>query len=311
MRYLRLLFILLVFCPLSQAYINIDTVALRKAVVFIYGAKANGDADERHPLGTGFLIATRPQGSSVANSVLLITARHIVDPNWAYCSESKRDLVYVRVNKANYDPKNDETGVEYLPIHLIENGKKKYLIRDDDDEVDAAVVPFDAKAYSQKKYDYMPLMLSVLASTDEMKNIEIGDTVVSAGLIPEKSGENRNYPFFKFGNVSNIPEEPTWASCDRKPALRLERVWFIASNLVGGNSGSPIFFVPTSTGRRGGGNFFSGEDARRACLIGIQSLSFDGADIAGMTPIEDAFKIIEQKIPGIDLYRGADSNRGK
>ena len=151
MRYLRRLLVLLVFCPLSQAYINIDAVAIKKAVVFSYAASANGDADERHPLGTGFLIATRPQRSSVVNSVLLITARHIVDPNWAYCSESKRDLVYVRVNKANYDPKNDKIGVEYLPIHLIENGKKKYLIRDDDDEVDAAVVPFDAKSYSQEK----------------------------------------------------------------------------------------------------------------------------------------------------------------
>jgi hypothetical protein len=220
-------------------------------------------------------------------------------------------LVYVRVNKANYNPNSDKTGVAYLPIHLIENGKKKYLIRDDDDEVDAAVVPFDAKSYPQEKYDYMPLILSVFASTDEMKNLEIGDTVVSAGLIPQKTGENRNYPFFKFGNVSSIPEEPTWASCDGKPALRLERVWFIESNLVGGNSGSPIFFIPTSTGRRNGGTFVSGEDARRGSIIGIQSLSFEGADIAGMTPIEDAFKIIELKIPGIDLYRGEESKRGK
>jgi hypothetical protein len=151
----------------------------------------------------------------------------------------------------------------------------------------------------------------LFATADELKTIEIGDAVVSAGLIPEKTGENRNYPFFKFGNVSSIPNEPTWASCDGKPALRLERVWFVAMNLIGGNSGSPIFFIRTPTGRRGGGIFVSGEDARRASLIGIQSLSFNSADIAGMTPIEDAFKIFEQHIPGIDLYRGDESKRKK
>jgi hypothetical protein len=165
MRYSKWLLVFLLICSPSLAYINIDTAAVKKAVVFIYAANANGDADERHPLGTGFLIATRPQGSGVPNSILLVTARHIVDPNWAFCSESHRDLIYVRVNKAHYDPKKDKTGVEYLLIRLIENGKKRYLIRDDDDEVDAAVVPFDGRSYPQEKYDYVPMVLSVFAST--------------------------------------------------------------------------------------------------------------------------------------------------
>jgi hypothetical protein len=40
-------------------------------------------------------------------------------------------------------------------------------------------------------------------------------------------------------------------------------------------------------------------------IIGVQSSSFGGADIAGMTPIEDVFKIIEQhSLPKLDLHRG-------
>ena len=54
----------------------------------------------------------------------------------------------------------------------------------------------------------------------------------------------------------------------------------IAASLVPGNSGSPIFFVPVGFG----GVRFGGMG--RASLIGIQSTSFLGSDIAGMAPIQ-------------------------
>ena len=111
----------------------------------------------------------------------------------------------------------------------------------------------------------------------------IGDSIVSAGLLPGRCGEKRNYPFFKFGEISNIPDEPTWIGCGGRVELRLERVWFLAANLVAGNSGSPIFYAPPT---------LLTEDIKRGVVIGIQSSAFDGADIAGMTPIEDVFKII-------------------
>ena len=49
----------------------------------------------------------------------------------------------------------------------------------------------------------------------------------------------------------------------------------------------------------------------RVMILGVQSSSFDGADVAGMTPIEDVFKIIEghQGTPELDLYRGDESKR--
>jgi hypothetical protein len=44
----------------------------------------------------------------------------------------------------------------------------------------------------------------------------------------------------------------------------------------------------------------------RPVLIGVQSMSLDGADVAGVTPVADLFRIIEQKmgLPTMDLYRG-------
>ena len=52
----------------------------------------------------------------------------------------------------------------------------------------------------------------------------------------------------------------------------------------------------------------------RAVLIGVQSISFEGADIAGMTPVEDVFQIIKKHSPrsvDVDWYRGDPSKKPK
>jgi hypothetical protein len=187
--------------------------------------------------------------------------------------------------------------------------QRNYFVSDDS-KVDAAVIILDWGDWSkmQEKYDFVPLRLSLFASPDEMPKFEIGDSIASAGLVPGRSGEKRNYPFFKFGEISNIPDEPFKVGC------RLVRVWYIAANLINGNSGSPIFYAPP---------FFANR-VKRGVLIGLQSSSLialsdqngsnvlEPADIAGMTPVEDIFEIIEKySSPLIDLYRGDETQRPK
>jgi hypothetical protein len=315
------LLLFLMLCPLSNAQSSLDTEAVKKMIVFIYRAASDGSPDENRPLGTGFLIVPpeaiapdQPKNNAlrVKGHILLITARHIVDPNWAYCSEPQPSLIYLRVNKTNYDPAKDKTGVKFLPVHLLENGVKQYFIRDDDDKVDAAVVDLGSQML-QSEYDFIPMRLSAFANSDEIKRLRIGDAVVSGGLIVGESGNNRNYPFFKFGAISNIPDEPTWTGCPGK-RLRLERVWFINANLVGGNSGSPIFYDPPALCLLG--TFITcPRGLNRPMLIGVQSESlgdaqFGNSALSGMTPIEDVFKIIEQHAsPNADLYRGNEAKR--
>jgi hypothetical protein len=221
-----------------------------------------------------------------------------------FCSASQPERVYVRLNKMKYDPSKDSTGVAYLPVPLIENGKKKYFVSDDQ-KVDAAVIDFGWTNHSSDDYDILAMQLVVFASPDEIKRLGIGDSVASAGLIPGESGEKRNYPFFKFGNISSIPDEAVWVSCEKNmPGLRLERVWFIAANLVSGNSGSPIFYVPSAV--------LMGGSINRPVLIGVQSVTFEGSDIAGMTPIEDVFQIIKKYMSAdFDLYRGDPGQKPK
>jgi hypothetical protein len=283
--------------------------SVQKSIVFLY-PDAGGQPDQRHPLGTGFLIVVpvkstvNPMGkiTPTTGQLLLITARHIVDPNWAFCSGPQPTAIYVRVNKVNYDPLSQESGVEYVRIPLIANRENLYWISDDD-KIDAAVIPIGDQLSSAKD-DVLPFRLSLFASTEEISKIQIGDPVFSAGLLPGKSGEKRNYPFFKFGFVSNIPGEPVGMTCERgMPELRQEKVWFIAANLVGGNSGSPIYYGPPSP--------FSPQGMSRGALIGVQSSSFEGADVAGMTPIEEVFKVIQAHLTDtrFDLWRGDETKR--
>jgi len=131
------------------------------------------------------------------------------------------------------------------------------------------------------------------------------------------SGEKRNYPFFKFGEISNIPNEPFEVQCVGSTRTHAVRVWYIAANLINGNSGSPIVYAPPAL-------IMPTTPTSRAVVIGIQSSSLialsdqgenkilEPADIAGMTPIADIFDIIQKNSPSyIDFYRGDEKNRPK
>lgn len=332
MRRLTLFIVLFVLSSTLFGQIAIEPELVKKMVVFIYPAYADGKADKHHPLGTGFLIFAHTKGASLTKNpdgsinglgtLFLLTARHVIDPNWANCPSANPSRIYIRVNLKNYDSNKDATGVDYLPVDLIDDkGAKNYLVRDDDATVDGAVVSLGIPSL-QNKYDVLPMDIDFFGTSDEIGLLREGDEVFSAGLIPDRSGENRNYPFFKFGNISNIlHEETSWSPCAeepgrRRPELMLEKVWFIAINLIGGNSGSPVFFNPSPLCQIGG-IFHCERNLNRLFITGIQSSSFldptYGSEyVSGMTPIEEVFKIIKDNFGDkLDLYRGLDANRPK
>jgi hypothetical protein len=292
---------LLLICGLSTsllASINLNTKAVQESVVFLYPAVPGThlvDGDSSRAVGTGFLVRIPSKADSGRGALVLITARHIVEPSWAYCPGPDPEVIFMRVNKPNYDPGKDKSGVDYLALPLRKGKDPNYLVNPDD-RVDAAVLILEPTEYPGFLVN-MTIPISDFASDEELKFLGIGDPIASAGLVPGKSGENRNYPFFKFGNISSVPAEGTFTACGAsRPALRLVRVWFIAANLVPGNSGSPIYYLPP------GGNGVS--LGGRAMVLGVQSSSILEADLACMTPIKDVLKIIEDHFAGGNLYRG-------
>lgn len=130
--------LLLRYCPPLWSDTTLDTELIKKAVVFIYASKPDPSqpdgltADDTKPIGTGFLVAVptpaadRPDNPNPSSAVILVTARHMVDPYWVSCTDEPKvqpdRRIYLRVNKKNYDPTKNTSGISYLPVDLVKNG---------------------------------------------------------------------------------------------------------------------------------------------------------------------------------------------
>jgi hypothetical protein len=279
----------------AQATININVEAVQKSVVFLYATDAQGIVDKNRPIGTGFLVGIPLKSDPTRLYPVLITARHMVDPTWAKCGVANPNVVYMRLNKKAYTPGSNELGFDFVPVQLMDQGAPAW-IRHSEDDIDAAVVPLP-KDLGQA-FDLILIPVEFFPTDAELASQSIGDPVMSAGLMPALPGIKRNYPIFKFGQISNIPSEDVETRCTPQQPTFFVKVWLIAANLIPGNSGSPIFHVPLG----GSGVSIGGT---RAMVLGVQSMSFGGAGIAGMTPINFVFEILQKmSLPDADLHRG-------
>jgi hypothetical protein len=231
----------------------------------------------------------------------VITARHIVDPQWAGCSVANPTTLLARVNIKEYVAGGTKAGVVFLQLLLIQNGQKLFLTHTDD-TIDAVVIPISVPEKIAEN-DVGWINLSDFLSKEEIEksNVGIGDAIVSAGLVPYFANEKRNYAAFKFGKISNVFDQPIEKNrCGPQSQPRSTRTWLIAGNFVGGNSGSPIFLLPLEF-TLGKGLTYNGP---RVGLLGLLSASIEGADLAEMTPVEYILEIIKAYYPDADLFRG-------
>jgi len=113
------------FLRSADATLTISTETVQRAVVFIYRARTDTDPDKTNPLGTGFLVAM-PTLDNKRTYVVLVTARHIVDPEWALCDRANPSVIFIRVNNSQYDPHQASSGVDYVRIPLTASTGKTY-----------------------------------------------------------------------------------------------------------------------------------------------------------------------------------------
>jgi hypothetical protein len=269
----------------SFAQINMDNV--QRSVVFLYAADASGKIV---PAGTGFIVDVPMTSQPLRVYKVLVTARHMVDSEWSGCPVPPK--LFLHVNKKNFDLNKQEVGTVDLDLTGEVNAGKKWFVNPDN-EVDAAVAGLNGAVLDE--YDTGAVPISLFPTEEELKTFKAGDEVVSAGVLPGASGKKRNYPISKYGHISSIPQESIDpATCGQQRLLHSLKLWFIAANLVEGNSGSPIYFSPPLISNR------------RPVLLGVQSTSFIPWDVAGMTPIQYVYEIIEMlKLKDADLTRHA------
>lgn len=281
--------LLLYLLPLKDAHaiIALDTTTVNKSIVFIYGADASGVPNDQ--VATAFLV-TVPSKDGQKSYNFIVTARHVVDPFWAGCASQNPNLVFVRVNNKQFNPQTDSTGVSYIPLQLIHDGQATW-IKHDDDDADVAVLTAPTALLSGD-YDVIFMRFRNFGKPEEIAKLGIGSQIASAGLVPGLQGKKRNYPVFKFGKIASIPDEMPLVPCHPGSPPRAFRVWWLAANLVPGNSGSPIYFDPLFPP---GADISAGEP--RAMIIGLQSIALLGADLAGMTPASYIIDVISRAVP--------------
>lgn len=192
-----------------EATTPFDTNFIGKTVVFLYGAKPDKTVDNNAPLGTGFLVRV-PDSSPLGVTFILVTARHIVDPEWVHCpNKVNPEVMFARINSLN--PSGDEK-VRYIRLSLLHLGQPTWFKHTRDD-IDAAVLLFPTSDEDLRKGDLRALPIWRLPTEEELSKLSIGDDIVSAGMLVDLRGTQRNYPVFKFGKISSIPTEDVQTSC--------------------------------------------------------------------------------------------------
>ena len=265
---------------------------VKKSIVFLYYPKGKD-----FEVGTGFLVDIPAKEDPKHSFVAIVTARHIVDPKWEGCSWANPQEIYARVNAKNFKAGQEEDGTDVVPLGLVNAGKNVWYASPND-RVDVAVIPVSSTHVEElMRNDVRFISVADFATKGETENykVGIGDQIVTAGLVPALLDTQRNYPAFKFGRISNIPEEPINMKCTQAEAGKpLPRdVWLLAGNFVGGNSGSPVYLLPPVPSA-----------LHRVMLIGIIAGAIPDVDLGTMVPSEYVFDVIQAHYPTANLYRG-------
>jgi len=199
------------------------------------------------------------------------------------------------VNVKNFKVGQKEDGTDDVPLGLMNAGKNVWYASPNE-RVDVAVIPVGSTHVEQLLHNdvrFIPVADFATKAETENYKVGIGDQIVTAGLVPALLDAQRNYPAFKFGRISSIPDEPINMKCTQADKAQLRDVWLLAGNFVGGNSGSPVYLLPPQPSA-----------LHRVMLIGILAGAIPDVDLGQMVPSEYVFDVIQAHYPTANLFRG-------
>jgi hypothetical protein len=194
-----------------------------KCVVFI-GMEIERDSVKKNVwCGTGFLVSRTSDKFATANFVYLVTARHVV------AQIGKKDF-FVRINT-----KDGKSSVFHAGSNI-----KWFFHPKADESSDVAVYPLILEKAAFETLDYAAISTKnfVADATIQSDGIGVGDDVFITGLFAHFSGNEKNFPIVRMGNIAMIPSEPVPTS-----SFGNMEVYLIESHSIGGLSGSPVFVL--------------------------------------------------------------------
>lgn len=196
---------------------------LRKCVAFV-GYKDS--AGKLRLAGSGFWIS-KPGPADIANyyrPAYFVTAAHVIEKAKKDGADGK---VWLRLNTKTGEQLWHETLVMSWKTHPTEPS------------VDLAILKLGIdKALDHVTWPLESCVLNESIDTEATGNrkVELGDEVCFAGLFHPHSGERKNIPIVRIGNISALRDEPV---LNRQSVLM--DVYLVECRSFGGLSGSPVF----------------------------------------------------------------------
>lgn len=174
-------------------------------------------------VGTGFLVSRESDKFSGKNFIYLVTARHVI------AKIGNRDFI-IRINT-----KDGKSSVFHVSSEI-----KWFFHPKEDKSSDVAVYPLviDKAAFSELDYAAISTKIFVSDASMESDNIGVGDDIFMAGLFGRHSGNEKNLPIVRMGNIAMIPSEPI-----KTHDFGDMEAYLIESHSIGGLSGSPVFVL--------------------------------------------------------------------
>jgi hypothetical protein len=227
---------------------------IRKTVGFLTVGYGNSQADIKGGvIGTCFFVAVADQRLGEGQAfIYLVTNRHVAQPGIDLGTPYQVQAVMLRMNLVTPVGGLQSTQ-ELIPLDRV------HWFFPSDDAVDLAIANL---APDQKKVDYMSIPSTLIVTSEQLKNGDIGvnDPVTFAGYFANFPGHIRMEPIVREGVIAMLPEEKFDTTLHKQGRLFLADL-----HAFHGNSGSPVF---VNIGGFHHGAIYSGE---RYFLLGVLS----------------------------------------
>jgi hypothetical protein len=174
--------------------------------------------------GTVFFVGVSIEEGNLA--IYAVTAKHVVV---SASEESTNGKIILRVNTHQGKPKRIDTALADWTFHS-------------DAYADVAVCPF----FDHQGLDVMAIGTISFAGEViiQQERIGIGEDIFLVGLFTEHSGQKKNIPIVRVGNIAAMPEEQIEAKIGRD-FVGID-AYLVECRSISGLSGSPVFVrVPT------------------------------------------------------------------
>jgi len=189
------------------------------AFLFVEGVDNVTGNQIKKPIGTAFFVNLQTQNA--ASIMYAVTALHIIRGAWGF------GTIYLRLNQ------KDGTTRDY-PIDVDDWFENK--------TTDVTVLPFRIPDGADCKFIPSTMLVSNDIAYWGGLGIAEGDEVFYVGMFSEHTGEKRNLPIIRFGNISLMPYEKIHIKLDPNTINEYPvDAYLVECRSRAGLSGSPVF----------------------------------------------------------------------